>query len=60
MPWIIVGLQIVNRKSWWAEIGYDAGKYPQTWEEYREAGKKLNPSYSPRCRVATERPHLRH
>src|SRR5271167_1007121 len=41
VPWTIVGLQIVNRKSWWGEIGYDAGKYPQTWEEYREAGKIL-------------------
>src|ERR1700724_3705388 len=41
MPWIIVGLQIVNRKSWWAEIGYGPEKYPQNWEEYREAGKKL-------------------
>src|ERR1700736_5379523 len=29
MPWIIVGLQIVNRKSWWAEIGYGPEKYPQ-------------------------------
>jgi multiple sugar transport system substrate-binding protein len=41
MPFTIVGLQIVNRKSWWGEIGYDAEKYPQTWEEWREAGKKL-------------------
>ena len=41
VPWTIIGLQIVNRKSWWGEIGYDAAKYPQTWDEYREAGKKL-------------------
>src|SRR5712691_4797590 len=41
VPWTIVGLQIVNRISWWAEIGYGTDKYPQTWEEYREAGKKL-------------------
>jgi multiple sugar transport system substrate-binding protein len=41
MPFTIIGLQIVNRKSWLGEIGYDAEKYPQTWEEYREAGKKL-------------------
>jgi multiple sugar transport system substrate-binding protein len=40
-PWCIVGLQIAYRKSWFAEIGYDGGKFPQTWEEYREAGKKL-------------------
>jgi multiple sugar transport system substrate-binding protein len=41
VPWTIVGLQIVNRKSWWAEIGFDAEKYPQTWEEWRAAGKTL-------------------
>src|SRR6266851_9676142 len=41
VPNTIVGLQIVNRTSWWKEIGYDAEKYPQTWEEWREAGKKL-------------------
>src|SRR5882672_819108 len=41
VPNTIVGLQIVNRASWWKEIGYDAEKYPQTWEEWREAGKKL-------------------
>jgi multiple sugar transport system substrate-binding protein len=41
VPWTIVGLQVVNRTSWWKEIGYDAEKYPQTWEEWRDAGKKL-------------------
>src|ERR1041385_9109583 len=41
VPWCIVGLQIAYRKSWFAEIGYTNGKFPQTWEEYREAGKKL-------------------
>src|SRR6267378_346738 len=41
VPNTIVGLQIVNRTSWWKEIGYDAEKYPATWEEWREAGKKL-------------------
>src|SRR6201997_1196678 len=39
VPWTIVGLQIINRKSWWGEIGYGPDKYPQTWERYREAGK---------------------
>jgi len=41
IPYTIVGLQIVNRTSWWKEIGYDAEKYPQTWEEWRAAGKQL-------------------
>src|ERR1700674_3440803 len=41
VPFTIVGLQIANRTSWWKEIGYDAEKYPATWEEWREAGKKL-------------------
>src|SRR6266568_1963429 len=41
VPFTIVGLQIVNRTSWWSEIGYGPEKYPQTWEEWREAGKKL-------------------
>jgi multiple sugar transport system substrate-binding protein len=41
VPWSIVGLQIAYRKSWFAEIGYTDGKFPETWEQYREAGKKL-------------------
>jgi multiple sugar transport system substrate-binding protein len=41
VPWCIVGLQIAYRKSWFAEVGYSGGKFPQTWEEYREAGKTL-------------------
>jgi len=41
VPNTIVGLQIVNRTSWWKEIGFGAEKYPQTWEEWRVAGKTL-------------------
>jgi multiple sugar transport system substrate-binding protein len=41
VPWCIVGLQIAYRKSWFAEIGYTDGKFPETWDQYREAGKKL-------------------
>src|SRR5205085_4923067 len=41
VPNTIVGLQIVNRASWWNEIGYGPEKYPATWEEWRDAGKKL-------------------
>ena len=41
VPNTIIGLQIANRTSWWNEIGYGPEKYPATWEEWREAGKKL-------------------
>jgi multiple sugar transport system substrate-binding protein len=41
VPNTIVGLQIDNRSSWWNEIGYGPEKYPETWEEWRQAGKKL-------------------
>ena len=41
VPNTIVGLQIANRTSWWDELGYGPEKYPATWEEWREAGKKL-------------------
>jgi multiple sugar transport system substrate-binding protein len=41
VPWTIVGLQIAYRKSWFEEFGYGGGKFPQTWEEYREVGRKL-------------------
>src|SRR5580692_7950229 len=41
VPNTITGLQIVNRTSWWNEIGYGPEKYPATWDEWREAGKKL-------------------
>src|SRR6266849_2433954 len=41
VPNTIIGLQIANRTSWWNEIGYGPEKYPETWEDWREAGKKL-------------------
>ena len=41
VPWNVVGVLVTYRKSWFAEIGYSDGKFPQTWDEYREAGKKL-------------------
>ena len=47
VPWCIVGLQIAYRKSWFADIGYADGKFPQTWEEYREAGKELKAKNRP-------------
>ena len=47
VPNTIIGAQIVNRASWWNEIGYGPEKYPVTWEEWREAGKKLKPKGRP-------------
>jgi len=39
MPWTIVGAMNAYRKSWFEEIGLS--KFPETWEEYHQAGKKL-------------------
>jgi len=39
VPWCIVGAMIAYRKSWFDEIG--VSKFPETWEQYREVGKKL-------------------
>jgi multiple sugar transport system substrate-binding protein len=39
MPWTIVGAMTAYRKSWFEEIG--VSKFPETWEEYRDVGKKL-------------------
>ena len=41
VPWCVLGAQIAYRKSWFEEIGYSDGKFPETWEQYLEAGKKL-------------------
>jgi multiple sugar transport system substrate-binding protein len=38
-PWAIVGAMIAYRKSWFDEIGVTS--FPDTWEKYRDAGKKL-------------------
>jgi multiple sugar transport system substrate-binding protein len=47
VPWSIGGGLLTNRKSWWDEIGYSEGKFPETWEEYRAAGKKLKTQSRP-------------
>jgi multiple sugar transport system substrate-binding protein len=47
LPWCIVGLQIAYRKSWFAAAGYADGKFPETWEQYREVGKKLKAKGQP-------------
>jgi multiple sugar transport system substrate-binding protein len=41
LPWCILGAMLAYRKSWFEEVGYHAGQFPQSWEEYRAAGKKL-------------------
>jgi len=39
MPWAVIGGMIAYRKSWLEEVG--ATKFPDTWEQYRDVGKKL-------------------
>jgi len=47
LPWCVLGALIAYRKSWLAEVGYADGKFPQTWEEYQTAGKKLKAAGHP-------------
>src|SRR5690348_4892301 len=44
-PWCVLGAMIAYRKSWFEEVGFS--KFPQTWDEYREAGKKLTAKGQP-------------
>ncbi len=39
MPWAVIGGMIAYRKSWFDEVGATA--FPETWEAYRDVGKKL-------------------
>ena len=39
MPWAVIGGMIAYRKSWFDEIGVT--KFPDTWDGYRDAAKKL-------------------
>jgi len=39
VPWTVGGGLIAYRKSWFQEVGYD--KFPEDWNTFREAGKKL-------------------
>src|SRR5499427_2323923 len=41
VPWTTGGGLVTYRKSWFAEIGYTDGKFPDTWDTLRDAGKKL-------------------
>ncbi len=45
VPWCIVGNQNSYRKSWFEAIG--VSKFPETWDEYRDAGKKLKAKGQP-------------
>jgi multiple sugar transport system substrate-binding protein len=47
VPWSTGGGLLTYRKSWFEEIGYGDGKFPQTWDEYRAAGKKLKTAGRP-------------
>ena len=39
VPWCALGILLCYRKSWFDEIG--VGKFPESWEQYRRAGKLL-------------------
>ena len=39
VPWAVIGAMIAYRKSWFDEVGYT--KFPETWQQYHDAGKKL-------------------
>ena len=45
VPWCILGNQNAYRKSWFEAIGLS--KFPETWDEYREAGRKLKAKGQP-------------
>jgi multiple sugar transport system substrate-binding protein len=45
MPWTIVGAMNAYRKSWFEEIGVT--KFPETWDAYYDAGKKLKATGRP-------------
>jgi len=47
MPWSIGGGLVTYRKSWFTEIGYSDGKFPETWDAWRDAGKKLKAAGRP-------------
>jgi len=41
VPWCTGGGLVAYRKSWFEELGYGEGKFPQTWDEFHAAGKML-------------------
>ncbi len=46
LPWCVGGGLVAYRKSWLAEAGFP-DKFPQNWDEYRAAGKKLKAAGHP-------------
>ena len=51
MPWTIVGAMNAYRKSWFEEIGVT--KFPETWDAYYDAGKKLKAKGRPLGQAAS-------
>ncbi len=47
VPYTILGVLFANRTSWFNDVGHGPGKFPQTWDEYRAAGKLLKPKSQP-------------
>jgi multiple sugar transport system substrate-binding protein len=45
VPWCILGNENAYRKSWFDAVGVT--KFPETWDEYRAAGKKLKAKGQP-------------
>jgi multiple sugar transport system substrate-binding protein len=45
VPWCALGILLCYRKSWFTEIG--VGKFPESWEQYRRAGKLLKAKSRP-------------
>ena len=45
VPWCILGNENAYRKSWFEAVGYN--KFPETWDQYRDAGKKLKANGQP-------------
>ena len=41
MPHTIIPNLLVNRTSWFADVGITPENFPLTWDEYRAVGKKL-------------------
>ena len=55
VPWAIGGGLVAYRKSWLDEVGYE--KFPVTWDQWHDAGKKIEGQGPPDRPDA--RPHFR-